>query len=126
MRHADIVREATAAIAKAASALLYDTRYRLVVPGKGVGAYRLVLPGRGVGACGGVFCGGMGEAMGSKNRCKTFSTESFDGRIQSQKSSFSTGSAGGNSQSKKVESKKPFFDCKKARFGLQSKEAVFD
>ena len=30
-------------------------------------------------------------------------------------------------QSTKVESKKPFFDCnKKGRFGLKSKKAVFD
>ena len=40
------------------------------------------------------------------------------------KSSFSTASASRNSQSKKVESKKPFRLCKKARFGLQSKKAV--
>ena len=53
----------------------------------------------------------MGDSIGSKNTCKTFSTESFDWRIQSKKSSFSTGSASRNSQSKKVESKKPFFDC---------------
>ena len=54
----------------------------------------------------------MNDAIGSKNMlCKTFSTEFFDWRIQSKKSSFSTGSASRNSQSKKVESKKPFFDC---------------
>ena len=53
----------------------------------------------------------MGDAIGSKNRCKTFSTEFFDWRIQSKISTFSTGSASRNSQSKKVESKKPFFDC---------------
>ena len=35
----------------------------------------------------------------------------FFRRIQSKKSSFSTGFASRNSQSKKVESKKPFFDC---------------
>ena len=49
----------------------------------------------------------MGDVIGSKNTCRTFSTEFFD----SKKSSFSTGSASRNSQSKKVESKKPFFDC---------------
>ena len=49
--------------------------------------------------------------MGSKNRCRTFSTEFFDWQIQSKKSSFFTGSAGRNSQSKNVESKKTFFDC---------------
>ena len=53
----------------------------------------------------------MGDAIGSKNTCKTFSTEFFYWRIQSKKSSFSIGSASRNSQSKKVESKKPFFDC---------------
>ena len=53
----------------------------------------------------------MSDAIGSKIACKTFSTEFFDWRIQSKKSSFSTGSASRNSWSKKVESKKPFFDC---------------
>ena len=52
----------------------------------------------------------MSDAIGSKNTCKTFSTDFFDWRIQSKKSSFSTGSSSRNSQSKKVESKKPFFD----------------
>ena len=45
--------------------------------------------------------------IGSKNTCKTFSSEFFDWS-QSKKSSFSTGSASRNSQSKK-----PFFDCVK-------------
>ena len=53
----------------------------------------------------------MSDAIGSRNTYKTLSTEFFDWRIQSKKSSFSTGSASRNSQSKKVESKKPFFDC---------------
>ena len=53
----------------------------------------------------------MSDAIGSKNTCKTFSTEFFDWRIQSKNSTFLTGSANRNSQSKKVESKKPFFDC---------------
>ena len=61
-----------------------------------------------VGVC---FGGGMSDAIGPENTCKTFSTEFFDWRIQSKKSSFSTGSASRNSQSKTVESKKPFFDC---------------
>ena len=43
--------------------------------------------------CGSGFGGGMNDAIGSKNTCKTFSTEFFDWRIQSKKSSFSTGSA---------------------------------
>ena len=57
-------------------------------------------------ACGCVFCGGMSDAMRAENRCKTFSTEFFD----SKNSTFSTRSASRNPQSKKVESKKPFFD----------------
>ena len=52
MRHADLRREATAVIAKAASALLYDTAVWYLVW-----------------VCGCVFCGGMSDAMGSKNRC---------------------------------------------------------
>ena len=61
MRHADLPREATAVIAKAASALLYDTAVWYLVW-----------------VCGRVFCGGMSDEMGSKHRCKTFSTEFFD------------------------------------------------
>ena len=99
MRHADLLREATAGIAKPASVpcmiLQCDTWYGCV----------------GVWACGCVFGGGMSDAIGSKNTCKTFSTEIFDWRIQSKKSSFSTEPASRNSQSKKGESKKPFFDC---------------
>ena len=57
----------------------------------------------------------MSDAIGSKITCKTFSNEFFDWRIQSKKSSFSTGSASRNSQSKKAgkkdESIKPFSDC---------------
>ena len=49
----------------------------------------------------------MNDVIGSKNTCKTFSTWFFD---WTKKSSFSTRSAGRSSQSKKVESKKPFFD----------------
>ena len=52
MRHADLRREATAVIAKAASALLYDTAVWYLVPGMGVRV------------CGCVFCGGMSDAMG--------------------------------------------------------------
>ena len=78
MHHADLRREATAAIAKAASALLYGTAvwylvwvcgtwYGCVVPGMGVcvvpgmGVWYLVL---GVWARGCVFCGEMSDAMG--------------------------------------------------------------
>ena len=63
MRHADLRREATAVIVKAASALLYDTAVWYLVC---------------VWACGCVFSGKMSDAMGSKNGCKTFSTEFFD------------------------------------------------
>ena len=52
----------------------------------------------------------MSDAIGSKNTCKTF------------RLSFSTGSASRNSQSKKVESKKPFIDCiRKPDLGLSRK-----
>ena len=98
MRHADLLREATAVIATPASApcmiLQCGTWYGCVA----------------VWPCGCVFGGGMNDAIGSKNTCKTFSTEFFDWRIQSKKSSFSTGSASRNSQSKKVGSKKAVFD----------------
>ena len=47
-----------------------------------------------------------------KKQVQTFSTEFFDcWKIQSKKSSLTTRSASRNSQSKKVESKKPFSDC---------------
>ena len=86
MRHADLLREATAEIAKPASApcmiLQCGTWYGCVA----------------VWPCGCVFGGGMSDAIGSKNTCKTFATEFFDWRIQSKKSSFSTGSASRNSQ----------------------------
>ena len=99
MRHADLLREATAVIATPASApcmiLQCGTWYGCVA----------------VWPCGCVFGGGMNDAIGSKNKCKNFSTEIFDCRIQSKKSSFSIGSASRNSPSKKVGSKKPFFDC---------------
>ena len=51
MRHADSRREATAVIAKPASALLYDTAVWYLVW---------------AGGC--MFCGGMSDAMGYKNR----------------------------------------------------------
>ena len=99
MRNADLLREATAGIAKPASApcmiLQCGTWYGCVA----------------VWPCGCVFGGGMGDAIGSKNTCKFFSTEFFDWRDPVEKSSFSTGSASRNFQSKKVESKKPFFHC---------------
>ena len=76
-----------------------------------------------------MFYGGMSDAMGSIIWGKTFSTEFFDWRISSKKSrGFRLDpSASRNSQSKKFESTKPFFDVyKKARFGPLSKTAVFD
>ena len=97
MRHADLPREATAVIATSAPCMILQcgTWYGCVA----------------VWPCGCVFGSGMNDAIGSKSTCKTFSTEFFDWRIQSKKSSFLTGSASRNSQSKKVESKKPSFDC---------------
>ena len=60
-----------------------------------------------------MFYGGMSDAMGSIIWGKTFSTEFFDWRISSKKSrGFRLDpSASRNSQSKKFESTKPFFDC---------------
>ena len=49
--------------------------------------------------------------MGYKNTCKTFPTEFFDWQIHSKMSSFSTGSPRRKTQSKKLRSKKLFFDC---------------
>ena len=92
MRHADLLREATAVIATSASA-----PFMIMHCGTWYGC-AAVWP------CECVFGGGMNDAIGSKNTCKTF----FDRVL---KSSFSTGSASRNAQSKKVESKKPFFDC---------------
>ena len=102
MRHADLLRETTTGIAKPASApcmiLQCVTWYGCVAawPCGRVAVW----------VC--LFGGGTSDAIGSKNTCKTFSTEFFAWRIQSKKSSFSTGSASRNFQSKKVESKKPF------------------
>ena len=113
MRHADLQREATAGIAKPASA-----HCMILQCGTWCGCVA-------VWPCGCVFGGGVGDAIGSKNTCKTFSTEFFDWRIQSTKSSFSTGSASRNSQSKKVESKKPFFDCvRKPDLGFSRKRPL--
>ena len=112
MHHADLLREATAVIATPASApcmiLQCGTWY-------------------GVWPCGrvGVSGGGMNDAIGLKNTCKTFSAEFFDRRIQSKKSSFSTGSDSRSSPSKKVESKNPFFDCvRKLDLGFSRKRPL--
>ena len=95
MRHANLLREATAVIATP------ETGPCMILP---CGAWYGCVAAW---PCGCVFGGGMNDAIGSKNMCKTLSTEFFDWRIQSKKSIFSTGSASRNRQSKKVESKKP-------------------
>ena len=96
MRHADLQREATTVVAKAASTLLYDTAvwYLLWV-------------------CGCGWCGGMSDAMGSKIRGKTFSTAFFDWILQWKNSV----------EKSRVETKSTVYET---RFGLQSKKAVFD
>ena len=72
MRHADLLREATAVIATPASALSMilqcGTWYGCVA----------------VWPCGCVYGGGMNDAIGSKNTCKTFSTEFLDWIRQSE------------------------------------------
>ena len=72
MRHADMLREATAVIATPASApcmiLQCGAWYGCVA----------------VWPCGCVSGGGMNDAIGSKNTCKTFSTEFFDWIRQSE------------------------------------------
>ena len=56
-----------------------------------------------------------------KKTFKTFSTEFFDWQIQSKSLTFSTGSPSQKTQSKKVESKKLFFDCvRKPDLGFRS------
>ena len=99
MRLSDSLREAAAVVSTPASApcmiLQCGTRYGRVA----------------VWPCGCVFGGGMNNAITSKTTCKTFLIEFFDWRIPWKKSSFPTGSASRNSQSKKVEPKTPFFDC---------------
>ena len=52
------------------------------------------------------------------------STEIFDWQIQSKKSTFSTGFLSQEIQSKKVETKKPFFDCaRKTDWGFSRKRS---
>ena len=62
MHHADLRGEATAVIAKAAPALLYDTAVWYLVWVCGT-CYGCVVSVMGVWACGCVFCGGMGDAI---------------------------------------------------------------
>ena len=111
MRHADLLREAPNRIDSQAS----------------VSAWMILLCGTSYGCmavwpCECVFGGGISDAIGSKNTYKTSSTEFLDRRIQSKKSTFSIGSASRNSQSRKVESEKPFYDCvRKPNLGFSPK-----
>ena len=131
MHHADLLREATAVMSHASVSALYDTAVW----------YLVWMCGR-VGVC---LVVGWAMASVKKTRLEVFRLS-----FRLEEVEFSTGSARRNSQSKKVESKKPFFDCvrkpnlgfsrkrpfstdksdvrlrKKAQFGLQSKKAVFD
>ena len=84
----------------------------------------------GVWACGCVFCGGMSDAMGSKNRCKTFSTEFFDGQMQSKKSSFSTGSPSRKTQAISytvgfVSRKRPFWTETQIELSYTVEKGIF-
>ena len=98
MRHADMLREEKAGIAKPASAPCM-----ILQCGTWCGCVA-------VWPCGCVFGGGMSNTVGLKNTCKILSAVFFDRKIQSKKPSFSIGSASRNSQSKKVETKKAVFD----------------
>ena len=103
-RHADLLREATV-IATPASApcmiLQCGAWYGCVA----------------VWPCGCVFGGGMNGAIGSKNTCKTFSTELFDWSHPVEKVGFFDWIR----QSQFSVEKALFRLRKKARFGLQSK-----
>ena len=69
-----------------------------------VEGYCCVIPGMGVWSCGCVFCGGMSDAMGSKNRCNFFSTD-----ISSRKSQvFRLDPPVGKLSRKKLIRKSPF------------------
>ena len=104
MHHADMLWEATAGmIAKPVSA-----PYMILQCGTWYGCVA-------VWPCGCVVGGGMGDAIGSKNTCITFSTEFFDWRIQSE---FSVEKSWVEKALSRLR--------KRARFGLQSKTAVFD
>ena len=105
MRHAYLQREATAVIAKLASAPCMILCCVVLVVGLwacgrvGVWACGCVgvwVRGRvsvwacgrvGVWACGCIFGGGMIDLMGLKNMSKTFSTEFFDWRIPQSENS---------------------------------------
>ena len=64
----------------------------------------------------------MSDAIGSKNTCKTFSTEFSTGRSRLFRLDPPVGFL-----SRKILVEKAFFRLrKKAQFGLQSKKAVFD
>ena len=93
MRHADLRREATAVIAQAESALLYDT---------------VAVPGTGVWACGCVFCGGMSDAIGSRNRCKRFRPSFLTDRSSRKSQVFRLDSPVGKLSRKKLSRTSPF------------------
>ena len=111
MRHADLLREATAVIAKPASApcmiMQCGTWYGFVA----------------VRPCGCVFNGGMSDAIGQKTRVKLFRSSFSTGGSVEKVEFFFAGSASRNSQSKKIELKKPFFACvRKLDLGFNSVE----
>ena len=108
MRHADLLREATAGVAKPASApcmiLQCGTWYGCAA----------------VWPCGCVFGGRMSGAIGSKNTCKTFSTEFF--YPVEKVEFFDWIRLSEILKSKKVESKNTFFDCiRKPDLGFSQK-----
>ena len=96
MRHADLLREATAGIAKPASApcmiLQCDTWYGCVA----------------VWPCGCVFRGGMGDAIGSKSTCKVFRLSFSTGGSSRKSRVFRLDPPVGILSRKKLSRKSPF------------------
>ena len=90
MRHADLRRDTTTVIAKAASALLYDTAVWFV-PGMGVWA-----------------CGEMSDAMGSKKMCKKIPSELSTDRSSRKSRVFRLDPPVGKRSRKKLSRKNPF------------------
>ena len=101
MRHADLLREATAVIATPASA-----------------PCMILQCGAWYGCVGVWVCVWWWD-----ERCDRFNkrVKLFRLNCQSKESSFATGSASRNSQSKKIESNKPFFDVRKLNLGFSRK-----
>ena len=109
MRRADLRREAAVIAAKPKSALLYDM---------------ILLCGTWHGYAGVLVCVLWWDEPcdGLKN---TLWTDFFDWQIQSKNTTFSNESASRIAQSKKVESKKLFFDCvRKPNLGFSRKGPV--